>query len=236
MSIERDPPIRVVLAETSCVIRELLVAMLDEYVNVEMTAICSEGRELRSAMAVRRPDVLVTDIRMPPARGDEGLRVARRLGVTSPEVGVVMLSQYDEPAYALMLLETGPARAYLRKERVRSKGELVGAVEAVARGDTRIDSEVVRALMEARAHSSGSPLPSLTGEQRELLAMTAEGKTPGAIAELRALTEGSVEEQIRALFSKLDLPETETTSRRAQAALAFLAGEGRSPPKAASSR
>jgi DNA-binding NarL/FixJ family response regulator len=225
MSSVSGPPIRVVVAENSCVIREFLVTLLGDYVNVEMTAICSDGRELRAAIAAQHPDVLVTDIRMPPARGDEGIRVARRLGVTNPEIGVVVLSQYAEPAYALMLLQTGSARAYLLTERIRGKGELLGAIEAVARGETSIDPDVVHALIEARARVARSPLPRLTRQQRELLAFIAEGKTTEAIAKSLTLGRPTVEEQIKAIFSKLGLPDTET--RRAQAALVFLADEGR---------
>jgi DNA-binding NarL/FixJ family response regulator len=225
MSTDSDRPIRIVVAENSCVIRELLVAMLGDYVNVEITATCSDGRQLRAAIAAQHPDVLVTDIRMPPAHGDEGIRIARRLGVTHPEIGVVMLSQYAEPAYALALLESGRARAYLLKERIRGKGELVAAIEGVARGDTSIDREVVRPLVEVDTRVARSPLLQLTREQRELLAMIAEGKTTEAIGELLALTRRTVDEQIKAVFSMLGLPDTKT--RRAHAALVFLAGEGR---------
>jgi DNA-binding NarL/FixJ family response regulator len=225
MSSVSDSRIRVVLAENSSVIRDLLVAMLADCVNVEMTAICSDGRELRAAMAAQHSDVLVTDIRMPPAQGDEGIRVARRLGVTNPEIGVVVLSQYAEPAYALALLESGKARAYLLMERIRGKGALLAAVEAVARGDTSIDPEIVHALIEARARVARSPLPTLTREQCELLAMIAEGKTTEAIAKLHTLTQRTVEAQIKSIFSTLGLPDTETG--RAQAALVFLSGEGR---------
>jgi DNA-binding NarL/FixJ family response regulator len=224
MSSATDRAIRVVVAENSRVIREFLVAMLADCGRVEMMAVCSNGRELRTAMAAQHPDVLITDIRLPPAQGDEGIRVARRLGVTNPEIGVVVLSQYAEPAYALALLESGVARAYLLTERIRAKDKLVGAIEAVARGDASIDPEIVHALIEARARVPRSPLPRLTREQRELLAMIAEGKSTESIANLLTLKRRTVEDRIRSIFSKLDLPDTET--RRAQAALVFLAGEG----------
>jgi DNA-binding NarL/FixJ family response regulator len=224
MSSASDVPTRVVVAENSYAIREFLVAMLVGCINVEIIAVCSDGRELRAALAAQSPDVLVTDIRMPPTRGEEGIRVARRLGVTDPEIGVVVLSQYAEPAYALALLESGAARAYLLTERIRDTGALLGAIEAVARGDASIDPEIVQALLEARARVARSPLPRLTIEERELLALIAEGRTTGAIAEWLALTRRTVEEQTSSIFSKLDLPDAGTG--RARAALVFLAGEG----------
>ncbi len=221
-----DHPIRVVVAENSRVIREYLVSALAGNANLEVTAVCSDGGELASAMATEHPDVVVTDIRIPPSRGDEGIRIASKLRVTNPEIGVVVLSQYAEPTYALALLESGSARAYLLKERIRGEHELIDAIEAVARGDTMVDREIVEALIEARARVARSPLPTLTREQRELLAMIAEGKSTAAIADSLMLPERTVEEHTKAIFSKLDLPETETASRRTQAALVFLAEEG----------
>jgi DNA-binding NarL/FixJ family response regulator len=208
------------------VIREFLVDVLADEANVEVTAVCSTGNELRSAMASQCADVVVTDVRISPTRGDEGIRIARRLQVTNPETGVVMLSQYAEPAHALALLESTSARAYLLKERIRRKGELAGAIKAVAQGGTSIDPEIVDSLIAARSRGASSPLSELAPNRRELLALIAEGKGGTAIGESLGQTPQAVERDIKAVFAELNVPDPERASRRAQAALVFLAQEG----------
>jgi DNA-binding NarL/FixJ family response regulator len=221
------PPIRVVLAEDSYMIREFLVGTLNSAPEVELVAVCCNAKELQTAIDTWSPDVVLTDIRMPPAGSDDGIRVAAALRETAPEIGVVVLSQYAEPAYALALLETGTGRrAYLLKERVRKRDELIGAIERVAEGGSVIDPMIVDVLIEARSRAAHSPIAELTPRERELLAEIASGKSNGAIAESLFLTKRAVEKHVNSIFSKLGLPETQDVSRRVKAALIFLAEEG----------
>lgn len=218
------PAIGIVVAEDAYMIREFLLAELDRSPEVDVLAVCTNGRELELAIDAWKPDVVLTDIRMPPSGDDEGVRVADRLRTTHPEMGVVILSQYAEPAYALALLGEGTAgRAYLLKERIRDRQELIGAIKAVARGGSVIDPYIVDVLISARSRASGSPLTQLTPRERELLAEIASGKSNGAIAESLVLTKRAVEKHVNAIFSKLDLPESPDVSRRVRAALIFLA-------------
>jgi DNA-binding NarL/FixJ family response regulator len=219
-------PIGVVVADDSYMIREFLEAALSTAPQVALLAACSDAKELERAIEAHAPDVVVTDIRMPPS-GEEGLRIAARLRATHPEVGVVVLSQYAEPAYALSLLGEGTGgRAYLLKERIRDKQELVSAIEAVARGGSVVDPRIVDVLIAARARATHSRVARLTAREQELLAEIAAGKSNGAIAESLVLTKRAVEKHVNAIFSKLDLPESPDVSRRVRAALIFLAEEG----------
>jgi DNA-binding NarL/FixJ family response regulator len=223
-------PIRVVVAEDSYVIREFLTATLSSAPEVELVAVCTNGKELRTAIETWNPDVVLTDIRMPPSGGDEGVRIAAGLRDTHPEVGVVVLSQYAEPTYALALLEHGTGRrAYLLKERIRHRDELLNAIEAVAHGRSVIDPMIVDVLIQARSRAAKSRLSELTPRERELLAEIASGKSNGAIAESLVLTKRAVEKHVNSIFAKLDLPETEDVSRRVKATLIFLAEEGTEP-------
>ena len=166
------------------------------------------------------------DIRMPPSGADEGVRVANRLRETNPEIGVLVLSQYAEAAYALALLEAGSARrAYLLKERIRDKAELVRAVTTLARGGSVIDSQIVDVLIEARARVARSPLAELTPRERQLLGEIAEGKSNAAIAESLVLSKRAVEKHVNAIFAKLNLRDAQDVSRRVKAALVYLAEE-----------
>lgn len=220
-------PVRVAIAEDSYMIREFLVEVLNAAPEIEVVAVCSDAAELQTAIDVWSPEVVLTDIRMPPSGADEGIRIASRLRDSAPEVGVVVLSQYAEPAYALALLEKGTGRrAYLLKERIRAREELIGAIEKVARGGSVIDPAIVDALIEARARAKHSRLSALTPRELELLAEIAAGKSNGAIAESLVLTKRAVEKHVNSIFAKLDLPETQDVSRRVKAALLFLAEEG----------
>jgi len=224
---ESQRPIGVVVAEDSYVIREFLTATLSATPEVELVAVCSNGKELETAIEVWDPDVVLTDIRMPPTHGEEGVRIAAQLRETRPHVGVVVLSQYAEPAYALRLLEQGTSgRAYLLKERIRDKEELIRAIEAVAHGGSVIDPIIVDVLIAARTRVAKSRLAQLTPRERELLAEIAAGKSNGAIAQSLVLTKRAVEKHVNSIFSKLDLPETQDVSRRVKATLIFLAEEG----------
>jgi DNA-binding NarL/FixJ family response regulator len=226
---EQEPQrqIRVVVAEDSYVIREFLTATLSSTPEVELMAVCSNGKELEKAIDLWNPDVVLTDIRMPPSGSEEGVRIAVRLRESHPGIGVVVLSQYAEPAYALRLLEHGTGgRAYLLKERVRDREELIRAIEAVARGGSVIDPTIVDVLIAARARAAKSRLAQLTPRERELLGEIAAGKSNGAIAESLVLTKRAVEKHVNSIFSKLDLPETQDVSRRVKATLIFLSEEG----------
>ena len=205
--------------------------MLTADPDVDVVAVCDDLPSLLAAIENVSPDVVVTDIRMPPSKSDEGIQVAALLRETRPEVGVVVLSQYSEPGYALALLESGSdARAYLLKERVKDRGQLVGAVEAVARGDSVIDPRVVEALVASKARAESSPLADLTPREREVLAEIAQGKSNAAIAESLFLTKRAVEKHINSIFLKLDLAAEESISKRVRATLAYLAEEAERIP------
>jgi DNA-binding NarL/FixJ family response regulator len=219
-----SPPIRVVIAEDSYVMREFLAGTLSSTEGIELLAVCVNATELRTAIETWSPDVVVTDIRMPPSHSEEGIRVARELRATHPEVGVVVLSQYAEPAYALALLDGGSARrAYLLKERIRDREELLHAIRCVHEGTSVIDPMIVEVLIEARSRAAESQLAQLTARERELLAQIAMGKSNGAIAEELVLTKRAVEKHVNSIFSKLDLPEDQDVSRRVKATLIYLA-------------
>src|SRR5438445_1595289 len=176
---------------------------LESIPDVEVVAACTDRDSLLEAIEKESPDVVVTDIRMPPTETDEGLQVAERLRQTNPETGVVVLSQYVESEYALALLEKGAAgRAYLLKERVSDVQQLLDAIKEVASGGSVIDPKVVEALVAARTAAAGSPLASLTPRESEVLQKLAEGKNNAAIAAALFLTERAVEKHINSIFSK----------------------------------
>ncbi len=225
----REPtqkPIRVVAADDSYLIRESLTVTLESEPGIELVGMCSNGKELEACIASEHPAVVIVDIRMPPSGGDEGVRVANRLRETEPDIGVLVLSQYAEAAYALSLLEAGSARrAYLLKERIRDKAELVRAITTLASGGSVIDSQIVDVLIEARARVARSPLAELTPRERQLLGEIAEGKSNSAIAESLVLSKRAVEKHVNAIFAKLNLRDAQDVSRRVKAALVYLAEE-----------
>jgi DNA-binding NarL/FixJ family response regulator len=226
-SDQSTDPIHVVIAEDSYVIREFLTATLSAAAEVELVAVCTNGKELQTAIDTWDPDVVLTDIRMPPSGAEEGVRIAASLRETHPEIGVVVLSQYAEPAYAIRLLEHGTGgRAYLLKERIRDKEQLLDAIKAVARGGSVIDPIIVDVLIEARSRAAKSQLSQLTSRELELLAEIAAGKSNSAIAESLVLTKRAVEKHVNSIFSKLNLPETQDVSRRVKATLIFLSEDG----------
>ena len=176
--------IRVVLADDHYIVREGVARLLATQPDLEIVATCSDLDSLVAAVEAERPDVVVTDIRMPPTRSDEGIRAAARLREMHPGIGVVVLSQYADPAYALVLLEGGSARrAYLLKERVEDVQQLAGAIRTVARGGSVIDPKVVETLMADRARTHQSPLDELTPRERDVLREMAEGKNNAAIGQ-----------------------------------------------------
>jgi DNA-binding NarL/FixJ family response regulator len=227
LAYARPVAIRVALAEDTYIVREGLEQLLATADAVEIVASCEDMAGLLAAVAEHRPDVVVTDIRMPPTNTDEGIQIASSLRETNPEVGVVILSQYAEPSYVLRLLDSGSdGRAYLLKERVHDRIELVAAIEAVSDGGSVIDPKVVEVLVEARARAERSPLAELTPRELEVLRAIAQGKSNSAIAEDLVLTKRAVEKHINAIFLKLGLTysqETESVSKRVMATLLFLA-------------
>ena len=216
--------IRVAVADDSYLVREALTHVLDAASGVEVIAACGDLDSLQRVIDADLPDVVVTDIRMPPSDTDEGLQVAARLRRTHPAIGVVVLSQYADPQYGLALLDDGSdGRAYLLKERIRHRAQLVSAIEAVAQGGSMIDAKVVEGLIDARKRAERSPLADLTRRELEILAFVARGYSNQAIADELVLTKRAVEKHINAIFLKLDLTEAQDVSRRVKAALIYLA-------------
>lgn len=218
--------LRIAIADDGYLVREGLRRVLEGSPELEVVAVCDDSYSLLEAIERARPDVVLTDIRMPPFRDREGIRIAAQLYDSHPEIGVVILSQYDDPSLALELFESGSeGRAYLLKERIGDRAELVAAIQAVANHRSVIDPKIIDGLIAERARSSASPLDELTVREREVLAEVATGKSNAAIASLLFLTKRAVEKHINAIFLKLDLRETSDTSRRVKAALIFLASQ-----------
>jgi DNA-binding NarL/FixJ family response regulator len=216
--------IKVVLAEDSYLVREGVRRLLVTEPDIDLVAVCDDYDSLLSAIGSTEPDVVLTDIRMPPTGTDEGIRAAERLRQVRPAAGVVLLSQYADPAYALTFLERGTeGRAYLLKERVSDLDQLLAAIREVARGGSVIDPKVVETLVAARSRTAQSPLARLTPREREVLALLAEGKSNAAVAEGLVLSERAVEKHINSIFAKLNLPEARDAHRRVKAVLLFLA-------------
>jgi DNA-binding NarL/FixJ family response regulator len=221
---KRSRPLRLAIADDSYLIREALGEVLAPAEGLEIVASVGDGDALLAAVESERPDVVMTDIRMPPSGDDEGIQVARRLRETNPDVGVIVLSQYAGPAYALALLEDGAeGRGYILKERVHDRSELLAAIHVVAQGGTTIDPTLIEQLIAADRHTGTSPLAELTAREREVLAEMAEGKSNAAIAESLVLTKRAVEKHVGAIFQKLGLEDDEVVSRRVTAVLMFLA-------------
>jgi DNA-binding NarL/FixJ family response regulator len=216
-------PIRVLLAEDNLLLRQGVRSLLEIEDEIDVVDAVGDLDALLTAVAEHEPDVLVTDIRMPPTGTDEGVVAATRLRQTHPTLGVVVLSQYDEPEYALALFAAGSERrAYLLKERVSDPEQLVGAIRAVASGGSFIDPKVVEALIAARSRAASSPLAELSPRELEVLEQMAQGKNNSAIAQALVLTPRAVEKHINSIFSKLPLAESPDADRRVKAVLLFL--------------
>jgi DNA-binding NarL/FixJ family response regulator len=215
-----------VIAEDAYLVREAIELILSGTPAVDVVRSCSDRDSLLAAIEEDKPDAIVTDIRMPPSGTDEGIEVAHRLRETHPDIGVVVLSQFAEPRYPLALLEQGSSgRAYLLKERVHDRAQLVSAIEAVVAGESVIDPKVVEVLVGAQAQRASSPLAELTAREHEVLAEIAQGKSNSAIADSLFLTKRAVEKHINAIFMKLNLSNADDVSRRVKATLLFLAGQ-----------
>ena len=220
-------PIRLVLAEDNYLVREGVRRLLETRSDLEVAAACGDLDSLLAAVDAERPDVVLTDIRMPPGGTDEGIQAATTLRETNPEIGVVVLSQYATPSYVLALLEGGSeGRAYLLKERVKDLDQLVAAIQAVADGGSVMDPKVVEALVAENARGEDSPLNELTRRERDVLREMAEGKNNAAIAEALVLTERSVEKVIHSIFLKLGLTWETAVHKRVTAVILYLAESG----------
>lgn len=220
------PAIRVVLAEDNTLLREGISRLIEGDADLELVGVASNLPELLDLVVEQEPDVVVTDIRMPPTGTDEGIRAASWLREHQPKVGVVVLSQYTAPSYALELLEEGSAgRAYLLKERVAGANELTQTIRVVASGGSVIDPQVVDVLVQARAKHHKSDLEWLTPRESEILAEMAQGKSNGAIAKSLNVSERAVEKHSNAIFSKLGLSEERDLNRRVKAVLVYLSAQ-----------
>ena len=216
-------PIRVVIAEDHYLVREGIRRLLETQPDVEVAAVCGDLESLLTAVETERPDVVVTDIRMPPGDADEGIQAAERLRETDPEIGVVVLSQYATPSYALAVLESGSAgRSYLVKERVQEVEQLVSAIRTVADGGSVIDPKVVEALVAENARGEESRLNQLTPRERDVLREMAAGKSNAAIGGSLFLAERSVEKVIHSIFLKLGLTWEASVHKRVKAVILYL--------------
>jgi DNA-binding NarL/FixJ family response regulator len=219
--------IRVVVAEDSYLLREGVCRLISAQDDLEVAGSCASYDELIAMVKDDTPDVVITDIRMPPTGTDEGIRAASELRTSHPNVGVVVLSQYVSPSYALALLEGGSeGRAYLLKDRVADADDLVDAVRTVAGGGSVIDPKVVEELVSAKSRAAKSPIEFLTPREREILGEMAQGKSNAAIAATLVLSERAVEKHINSIFSKLHLTEEPDVNRRVKAVLVYLAAGG----------
>ena len=216
-------PIRLAIAEDHYLVREGVRRLLESQPDLEVAAVCGDLDALLAAAKEEKPDVVVTDIRMPPSNLDEGIRAAEQLRETDPDVGVVVLSQYANPAYALALLESGSARrSYLLKERVQDLEQLVSAIRTVAEGGSVIDPKVVDALVADNARGDESRLNQLTPRERDVLREMAMGKSNAAIGESLFLAERSVEKVIHSIFLKLGLTWETSVHKRVKAVILYL--------------
>ena len=218
--------LRVVIGEDSFLAREAISALLNDTAGIELVAACEDAESLRSAIEREQPDVVLTDIRMPPSHRDEGIKLANELRETRPEIGVVVLSQHAEPTYTAILFEDGShGRAYLLKESLKNRDELVRAVVTVADGGSVVDPLIVDELLEIQRHRRDTRIDRLTPRELEILGLIAEGRSNAAIAEKLVVTKRAVERHINSIFLKLGLRESEDVSRRVKAALLYLSGE-----------
>jgi DNA-binding NarL/FixJ family response regulator len=222
-NVANTESVTVVVAEDAFLAREAIEQVLSRAPDVEVAEVCEDRYSLLAAIEKHQPDVVVTDIRMPPTGTDEGIQVARAVRESHPAMGVVVLSQFVEPAYALSLLESGSAgRAYLLKERIHDGEQLIRAIKAVVAGESVIDPKVVDSLVEAQSRQEHSPLAQLSDRESEVLAEIAQGKSNSAIAESLFLTKRAVEKHINSIFLKLDLRDSDDVSRRVKATLMYL--------------
>lgn len=222
-----EPRLTVVLAEDSFLVREGVRRLLETEPSLELIATCGDLPSLLAAVDEVPPAVVVTDIRMPPSNTDEGIQAAALLRESHPGVGVVVLSQHDEPEYALKLFEKGSARrAYLLKDSLNDPAHLVAAVREVAGGGSMVDPKVVERLVAARSRRHGSKVQGLTAREQQVLSQMAQGANNDTIAARLALSVRMVEKHINSIFSKLGLSEEADVHRRVKAVLIYLSETG----------
>jgi DNA-binding NarL/FixJ family response regulator len=219
--MDDEPGLRVVIAEDGVIVREGVAVMLRRFGH-EVVAAVGDAVALQAAVAEHRPDIVVTDVRMPPGFSDEGLQAAITMRAADPGLPVLVLSQYVAPAYAAELLDAGQSAGvgYLLKDRVGEVTEFVDALCAVARGRTVVDPEVVRHMLGRRR----DPLSLLTTREREVLALMAEGRSNTAIARRLVVSEAAVAKHIGSVLTKLELPPDSDDHRRVRAVLTYLRG------------
>ena len=215
--------VRIVVAEDNLLVREGIVRLLSTAPDFKIVASCDDYDTVVAAIEQGDPDVVLTDIRMPPTWTDEGIRLARTLHRSHPKIGVVVVSQYSEPEQVLGLFEEGSdRRAYLLKERIHDRAVLASAIRAVAAGGSSVDPKIVDVLVYERSGGASSRLDELTPREREVLAELAQGKSNSVIADDLFLTKRSIEKHISTIFLKLGLGDADDVSKRVKAALIFL--------------
>jgi DNA-binding NarL/FixJ family response regulator len=223
--------LRIVVGDDNLLVREGVSKLLAADSDVEVVADAADLPSLRDACDREEPDVVITDIRMPPSHTDEGIQFAAELRDRHPQIGVVVLSHYADPLYAVALLDRGSdGRAYLLKERVRNRAELTAAVRAVAAGGSVIDAKIVEPLALARGRAEQSPLKDLTPRERQVLAEIAQGKSNVATAESLGISKHAVERNLHEVFVKFNLGDEETVNKRVKAVLMFLTLPGGADP------
>lgn len=228
-----EAPLRVVVAEDHYLVREGTRRALDDSDGIEVVAAVATAVELEHVVERELPDVVVTDVRMPPNHQTEGIEAAHRIRATHPQVGIVVLSQYAEAAYAMELLRDGTSgRAYLLKEQVGDPAQLVAAVRTVAAGGSWIDPDVVGAMVAQTTRRASSPLGDLTERERQVLEQMAQGHTNVVIADRLGLSTSSIEKYSTTLFRKLGLADEHQVHRRVAAVLTHLHDQGRAQPLA----
>src|SRR5919202_2844776 len=216
-------PLRVVIAEDNYLVREGTRRLLEDSAEVTVLAAVGTATELLDAVERLRPQAVLTDIRMPPGHHTEGIQAAHAIRSRHPEVGVVVLSQHAEDAYAFQLFQHGTAGlAYLLKERVGDLDELLRALHEVVAGRSVIDAQIVELLVSHRARVANSPVSRLSPRELEVLRQMAQGKSNGAIAATLVLSESAVEKHVNAIFSKLGVSEEPHVHRRVAAVLTYL--------------
>ena len=216
-------PIRVVLAEDNALLRQGLTRLIAHSDDLELAGTATDLPSLLELVEAESPDVVVTDIRMPPTGTDEGIAFATRLRAERPEIGVIVLSQHAEASYALALLEGGSGgRGYLLKERVGDVGELTAAIRQVAEGGSVIDPTVIESLVAANRGPKASRLAALTPRELEVLGEMAQGKSNASIAASLVLSERAIEKHTNSIFAKLGLSEEPDINRRVAAVVLYL--------------
>lgn len=221
--------LRVIVADDHYLVREGVRRALTALDTIDVIAVVGDAAELERVCDRELPDAVVTDIRMPPSHGTEGIDAAHRIRERHPRIGIVVLSQYNDATYAMDLLRSGTAgMAYLLKERIGDPDTLIRAVRTVSAGGSQIDPDVVASLVAAGR--SSSPIVTLSERERRVLGLMAEGRTNAAIAAELHLSESSIEKYASSLFAKLDLTDERHVHRRVAAVLAYLQDQGRAEP------